>query len=84
LGSYTKNVLGGVLTVRISGNQSDEVWKCAQKVIYSGLERSAFSKIHGIANQVNASDSLDLAEPVREFRAAAIVDNDNRASVRLR
>ena len=81
---YAKDVVGNVLTVRIRRNQAYEVWIGAQEVIYSTLERSAFSKVYGVTKQVNGWDLLDVAEKFGEFGAAAVIDHDNRATVRLR
>ena len=53
-------------------------------MIYSTLERSAFSKVYGVAKQINTGDLLDPAESFREFGTASVIDNNNRTSETLR
>jgi len=81
---YVNDVFGSVLAIRVSRDQSHQFWKRAQEVIYSGLERGAFSKVYGEAKQMNTSDLLDPAESFREFGAASVIDNNDRTSETLR
>jgi len=78
------DVFGSVLAIRVRRNQAHQIWKRAQEVIYSGLERGAFSKVYGEAKQMNTSDLLDPAESFREFGAASVIDNNDRTSETLR
>ena len=71
-----QDIFGGMLAIGVGGDDAGGAGVLREGVVEAGFEGSSLAQVDGVTEEVDARMSGDSLEDGGEFRAAAVIDDD--------